>query len=658
MQSTPISVDRLSQLLDVLIVSAADNDLVAWDAASSKFKNQNAAAVGVAAASHTHTASQITDFTEAVQDVVGGFFADTSTINITYNDGANSLIADLITAGLPEFVGDSGSGGVKGAVPAPGTGDATKFLRGDGTWQTVSGGGGGGALDDLTDVATSGQAAGMQLVYAGSGWVPDQYSVPFIKAKVAAVGNVNLATDCENGDTLNGVVLATNDVIFTPDQSTGADRRLWVVKATGAPDPHPLMPTGQVISQFMVAVSEGTGKKDRIWLQTANTATVGTNTLTWAIINESSADQVAGTVYAGPVSGSDAAPTFRAIVVSDLPAVAQTDRPNKLINGMFRTWGHTYNSSGVAISDGAYSGPTGWFFLVSGNLCEISIGTGLGNSSESLIITNNSGSNRRIAISQFVEFYDVKSLRGKEVTFSIKVKRSSAGNVRAALVNWTGTANAPTKDIVNSWTNGTYSEGNFFISSGSLDIIGVSSAVSVGTSATEVKITGTVGGAANNLQVFVWTEDEISDTGTIEFSEAVLNKGAYPILFDAQHYPAEIIDCEYRCRIHNSDANQTDAILGWGHGASTTVAVCQVPLGHGMRVVPTLVYTGSDWQVADSVGARQDVTALAISSTVSSRKTLFMTATVASGLTVGRGMATVADTNAGRWLVFDAEIGT
>jgi hypothetical protein len=38
------------------------------------------------------------------------------------------------------MVGDSGSGGTKGLVPAPAAGDSTKYLRGDGTWQTVSGG--------------------------------------------------------------------------------------------------------------------------------------------------------------------------------------------------------------------------------------------------------------------------------------------------------------------------------------------------------------------------------------------------------------------------------------------------------------------------------------------------------------------------------------
>jgi hypothetical protein len=47
----------------------------------------------------------------------------------------------LAAAGYVTMVGDSGSGGVKGAVPAPATGDASHFLRGDATWAAVSGSG-------------------------------------------------------------------------------------------------------------------------------------------------------------------------------------------------------------------------------------------------------------------------------------------------------------------------------------------------------------------------------------------------------------------------------------------------------------------------------------------------------------------------------------
>lgn len=39
----------------------------------------------------------------------------------------------------PVMLGDTGSGGKAGNVPAPATGDAAKFLRGDATWAAASG---------------------------------------------------------------------------------------------------------------------------------------------------------------------------------------------------------------------------------------------------------------------------------------------------------------------------------------------------------------------------------------------------------------------------------------------------------------------------------------------------------------------------------------
>ena len=52
------------------------------------------------------------------------------------------LTATQATALLNEVVGDSGSGGTKGLVPAPASGDAAalKFLKADGTWSATPGG--------------------------------------------------------------------------------------------------------------------------------------------------------------------------------------------------------------------------------------------------------------------------------------------------------------------------------------------------------------------------------------------------------------------------------------------------------------------------------------------------------------------------------------
>lgn len=72
------------------------------------------------------------------------------------------LTSTQATALLNNFVGDSGSGGTKGLVPAPATGDATKFLKGDGTWGTPSGGSG-LADGDYGDITVSGSGTVMNI---------------------------------------------------------------------------------------------------------------------------------------------------------------------------------------------------------------------------------------------------------------------------------------------------------------------------------------------------------------------------------------------------------------------------------------------------------------------------------------------------------------
>jgi hypothetical protein len=60
------------------------------------------ATLGAAAASHTHTASQVTDFSEAVDDRVAVLAVAGTNMTITYNDGANTLTFDAAGASLAD----------------------------------------------------------------------------------------------------------------------------------------------------------------------------------------------------------------------------------------------------------------------------------------------------------------------------------------------------------------------------------------------------------------------------------------------------------------------------------------------------------------------------------------------------------------------------
>lgn len=95
------------------------------------------------------------------------------------------LTVTQATALLNAFTGDSGSGGVKGLVPAPASGDAAanKYLKADGTWATVSGSGGdsvsvnGSAVTDANFTSTpAAPAGGANVIWQTSGSGPASVS--------------------------------------------------------------------------------------------------------------------------------------------------------------------------------------------------------------------------------------------------------------------------------------------------------------------------------------------------------------------------------------------------------------------------------------------------------------------------------------------------
>ena len=72
---------------------------------------------------------------EKLQQISTGSFVGRTTAG---TGNIQELTAAQATALLNAFVGDSGSGGTKGLVPAPSSGDAGKYLDGDGTFTTTN----------------------------------------------------------------------------------------------------------------------------------------------------------------------------------------------------------------------------------------------------------------------------------------------------------------------------------------------------------------------------------------------------------------------------------------------------------------------------------------------------------------------------------------
>jgi hypothetical protein len=176
---------------------------------------------------------------------------DGATLTVTelnYVDGVTSAIQTQLDGKLDE------SGGTMTGALAMGTNKITGL----------------GTPTDATDAATK---AYVDSAVQGIDW----------KASVRAATTtaVTLASDLENGDTLDGVTLATGNRILVKNQSTGSENGIYVVQATGAPTRSTDADTdAELTSNFAVFVEEGTLNADQGYVLTNDGAiTVGTTAL-------------------------------------------------------------------------------------------------------------------------------------------------------------------------------------------------------------------------------------------------------------------------------------------------------------------------------------------------------------------------------------------
>lgn len=94
-----------------------------------------------------------------------------------------------------------------------------------------------------------------------------------VKAATTAAGT--LASDFENGDTLDGVVLTTGDRILIKDQAAGAENGIYIVAASGAPTRATDADSGAELVNATVVVEQGTVNADKAFVCTNNAITLG-----------------------------------------------------------------------------------------------------------------------------------------------------------------------------------------------------------------------------------------------------------------------------------------------------------------------------------------------------------------------------------------------
>lgn len=216
-------------------------------------------------------------------------------------------------------------------------------------------------------------------------------------------------------------------------------------------------------------------------------------------------------------------------------------------------------------------------------------------------VTNNTGSTNRVGFTQMLETSDSYLFRGKPATFQIRVKSDEASkNIRVCLVEWTGTADSPTSDIVNTWTSGTFTAGNFFTTT-STTVVGTTQiACTSANTWYSGSITGTVSSSCNNLHACVVTESTLLDANSIWVECPGLYLGSSPQTWGALPRSAELARCQRYIYAFNGQQ-----YIDGTKNSSGQVACMYNDFPTTMRATPTAtVYGVTGWNGA-AAGATQ-----------------------------------------------------
>lgn len=104
--------------------------------------------------------------------------------------------------------------------------------------------------------------------------------------RVATTAAGTLATSFENGDTVDGVVLATNDLILIKDQAAQAENGVYVVQASGAPVRAAFMDTAAEVDGTFVIVEDGTTNAGTFWYTISEVTTLNTDAIVWVRLDK------------------------------------------------------------------------------------------------------------------------------------------------------------------------------------------------------------------------------------------------------------------------------------------------------------------------------------------------------------------------------------
>ena len=176
-----------------------------------------------------------------------------------------------------------------------------------------------------------------------------------IITRAATTGNITLSSDLQNGDTLDGVTLATGNKVLVKDQTDATENGIYNVVASGTATRDTDYDTVAELAGQLVIVQEGSSNADKIFLCTTdNSGSIGSVNIVFTVVTPSNVGDV---TLNGVQTLTNK--TLTSPVISDIVSVSNGNI-SVLPNGTGKVLLDGDGSSGgVAVTDGLVEIKTG-----------------------------------------------------------------------------------------------------------------------------------------------------------------------------------------------------------------------------------------------------------------------------------------------------------
>jgi hypothetical protein len=175
--------------------------------------------------------------------------------------------------------------------------------------------------------------------------------------RAATTGAINLASDLENGDAIDGVTLATGDRVLVKNQGTASQNGIYVVQASDAAvravDANGTADTGEVSGGTFVFVEEGTLNADSGFVVSSNgPITVGTDAMNWVQFSGAGAITAGDGLTQTGTTINVVGTTDRITANANSVDIASTYVGQSSITTLGTIVTGTWNGTDVAVADG------------------------------------------------------------------------------------------------------------------------------------------------------------------------------------------------------------------------------------------------------------------------------------------------------------------